>query len=442
MKPFLSLLCIFVLFFASAQKSDIELSFTALDNATYIKLDSIKIINRIQGEMNMLYWPDTSISINNTAGDLYLFVGYISYDPAGIEYPELPDTDFELSQSYPNPVLESSKVNLYLPDNGTVQFSISSLNGRVQYTAQYDLEKGMHTFQFLPGGERFYLITARWNGITKSIKIISEKQNPGKCSLQYSGTNQNKHLLKQKSKLLNTIVKESGISDIPIESKTYAFQFTEGGPCPGIPSVEYGGQTYNTVQIFSQCWLKENLNIGNMIPGNESMTDNGITEKFCFENQEDSCTKYGGLYEWNEMMQYVSTQGSQGICPAGWHIPTDEEWKILEGAVDSLYGIGDPIWDLEGHDRGLNAGNSLKSSYGWYNGHCGSNVHDFSALPGGNRVYPGNFILNTRSTIWWTSDMILPDDAWTHGLNFGYSGADRENLDQYIIGASVRCLKD
>ncbi len=53
------------------------------------------------------------------------------------------------------------------------------------------------------------------------------------------------------------------------------------------------------------------------------------------------------LYQWEEMMQYTTQQGAQGICPPGWHLPTDEEWKVLEGAVDSQYGIGDPEWDIE-----------------------------------------------------------------------------------------------
>ena len=82
-----------------------------------------------------------------------------------------------------------------------------------------------------------------------------------------------------------------------------------------------------------------------MIHGTMEQSNNGIIEKYCYNNEPDSCTKYGGLYQWNEMMQYTTQQGAQGICPPGWHLPTDEEWKVLEGAVDSQYGIGDPEWD-------------------------------------------------------------------------------------------------
>jgi uncharacterized protein (TIGR02145 family) len=78
-----------------------------------------------------------------------------------------------------------------------------------------------------------------------------------------------------------------------------------------------------------------------MINVSQYQSNNSIIEKYCYDNNLDSCTKYGGLYQWNEIMQYTTQQGVQGICPTGWHLPTDEEWKVLEGAADSQYGIGD-----------------------------------------------------------------------------------------------------
>jgi len=82
-------------------------------------------------------------------------------------------------------------------------------------------------------------------------------------------------------------------------------------------------------------------------------------EKYCYNSDTNNCTIFGGLYQWDEMMQYNTQQGVQGICPQGWHIPTDEEWKILEGAVDSHYEIGAQIWSLYGL-RGYDAGKNLK----------------------------------------------------------------------------------
>ena len=76
---------------------------------------------------------------------------------------------------------------------------------------------------------------------------------------------------------------QSGVLDSPEDNKSYTFQFATNIPCPGTPTVEYEGQIYNTIQIFSQCWLKENLNVGTMIQGGVGMSDNGLVEKYCYE---------------------------------------------------------------------------------------------------------------------------------------------------------------
>lgn len=106
---------------------------------------------------------------------------------------------------------------------------------------------------------------------------------------------------------------ESAILNSPENIQTYTFQFATNIPCPGMPAIEYEGQVYNTIQIFSQCWLKENLNIGTMVSGTGNMADNGIIEKYCYKNEPDSCLKYGGLYQWDEMMQYVTDEKNRGI---------------------------------------------------------------------------------------------------------------------------------
>ncbi|MFH0733617.1 MAG: FISUMP domain-containing protein [bacterium] len=116
-------------------------------------------------------------------------------------------------------------------------------------------------------------------------------------------------------------------------------QMPGGSPCPGMDSVEYGGKTYHTVLINEYCWLKENLNIGSRILGTSEQENNGIIEKYCYDNDEANCDKYGGLYEWAEAVQYQNgatnsvspnpmfTGNVQGICPAGWHIPSKDEFK-------------------------------------------------------------------------------------------------------------------
>lgn len=235
------------------------------------------------------------------------------------------------------------------------------------------------------------------------------------------------------------LVRESGILDSPEENTTYTFQFATNISCPGIPTVEYEGQVYNTIQILSQCWLKENLNAGTMIDTLENMQDNGVIERYCYKNQPDSCAKYGGLYQWNEMMQYTTLEGAQGICPPGWHIPTDDEWKVLEGAVDSQFGIGDPEWDIYYGSRGYDVASNLKTTSGWtYNGN-GMDLFGFSALPGAARNEDGMITyIGTLGYYWSSTDYEYP---WSRRLRDIHSGTSRikYNLD---FGLSVRCLRD
>jgi uncharacterized protein (TIGR02145 family) len=203
---------------------------------------------------------------------------------------------------------------------------------------------------------------------------------------------------------------------------------------------ERDGKSYNTVQISDQCWLKENLNVGSMIIGNGNQTDNGVIEKYCYDNDPANCDEYGGLYQWNEMMQYTTTQGVQGICPADWHIPTDDEWKILEGTVDSQYPVGDPIWNTFGW-RGFDAGLNLKSTSGWVDNGNGTDLYGFTAIPGGYRIGGGIFLNTGFNANFWSSTLWGNIDAWHHGLHKNYNEVRRFSLPKEN-GYSIRCLKD
>jgi uncharacterized protein (TIGR02145 family) len=202
----------------------------------------------------------------------------------------------------------------------------------------------------------------------------------------------------------------------------------------------YMGQTYGTVIIGNQCWMAENLNVGQMIDGGSDQTDNSEFEKYCYNNIEDSCDIYGGLYQWDEVMRYTKTSGSQGMCPSGWHIPTDEEWKILEGSVDSLYAVGDPEWNGSGW-RGFDAGKQLKSNYAWYSNGNGNDGYGFTALPAGYRNTSGSFEMMPLYAYFWTSDYF--DDTFIYYRSFYHSkdGIGRSTHSKNR-GFSVRCIKN
>ena len=210
--------------------------------------------------------------------------------------------------------------------------------------------------------------------------------------------------------------------------------------CEGYVSLPHGGQIYHTVAIGNQCWLRENMNIGIMIPSDSSQTNNSIIEKYCYEDDTANCTKYGGLYQWKEMVKYFPLQGIQGICPNGWHIPSDVEWKELEGYVDTHYGPGDPEWDMT-QFRGFDAGKHLKSLLGWYaNGH-GDNWYDFKALPGGFWESGLNFQEESEGAHFWTSTHDSGQNGIKRSLRFD---EDRSSRAYYWEQAafSVRCIRD
>ena len=203
------------------------------------------------------------------------------------------------------------------------------------------------------------------------------------------------------------------------------------------------GKSYATVQIGNQCWMAENLNVGSMIEPPQSQLNNSIIEKYCYNGTQDSCDVYGGLYQWDEMMQYDTIAGRRGICPTGWHLPTDEEWKVLEGSADSQFGYPDPEWDNMGY-RGFDACKNLKKSNDawWIN--SGVDIFGFSALPVGNVSTEGQFENFSYYAHFWTSSVTsqsLGGGAYKRSLGGGTDQLNRYN-NHSLYAFSVRCVKD
>jgi len=203
------------------------------------------------------------------------------------------------------------------------------------------------------------------------------------------------------------------------------------------------GKTYTTVLIGSHCWMSQNLNIGTKIPGAQDQTNNQIIEKYCYNDDENNCNVYGGLYQWNEMMQYVTTPGVKGICPTGWHIPTDGEWCIVTQFLDPTVNCGVGGWS------GTNAGGKMKSTGTieagtglWYSPNTGAtNESGFTAVPAGYRSYGGPFNGIGGNGYWWSSSESGTHDAWSRYLSYYHSDVGRYgNHEDH--GFSVRCLRD
>ena len=199
-------------------------------------------------------------------------------------------------------------------------------------------------------------------------------------------------------------------------------------------TVFYESITYNTILIGNQCWLKENLDVGTQVLGSVDQTNNGTTEKYCYNDDPANCTTYGGLYQWAEAVQYQNgatnttvtspplTGNVQGICPAGWHIPTNAEYLTLATTVG-------------------NNSNALKAVGQGIPGGAGTNTSGFSALLSGYRYVNGNFFSLGHYPDFWSSTEYSATYAYVMYLYYNDSNI-YFYYDYKTNGFSVRCVKD
>jgi uncharacterized protein (TIGR02145 family) len=206
-----------------------------------------------------------------------------------------------------------------------------------------------------------------------------------------------------------------------------------GSPCPGMPwAMDYNGNVYNTVQIGNQCWMKENLKARNYKNGTaipnitvDSAWTSLSTGARCWYNNDSAtyAATYGALYNW------YAVDNSNGLCPIGWHLPTDAEWTILS----DFFG-GSAV-----------AGGHLKETgtTHWNSPNTGAtNLSGFTALPGGDRSsFDGYFYDIWEFSFWWSSTASSSTHAWNRNL-YWMSSVAYKNFDYKNYGYSVRCVRD
>ncbi|TXH06729.1 MAG: hypothetical protein E6R05_01225 [Candidatus Moraniibacteriota bacterium] len=200
------------------------------------------------------------------------------------------------------------------------------------------------------------------------------------------------------------------------------------------------GNNYDLIQIGDQCWMQQNMRVGTRIGGGTLQTDNGTIEHYCYDDDPSNCTTNhpnepdGGLYYWNEAMQYETDERSQGICPDGFHIPTDEEWDILENYLDPTVGFGTGL----GY-RGTDIGTKLMpGGSSGFEGNLSGSYHDTGPFFRGR-----NAPLVSRA-YFWSSSMSSANEAWIRFLLGSQSGSGRAYAAVDGTGSfeaiSVRCL--
>ena len=217
-----------------------------------------------------------------------------------------------------------------------------------------------------------------------------------------------------------------------VDTTKIANQNPTSGYGPNITDSE--GNSYKTVKIGTQTWMAENLKVSKYSDGTTipNIIDNAQWSQLTtgawsyYNNDAANNAKYGKLYNWYAVSK--TSNGNKNVCPTGWHVPTDAEWKVLTDYLggDSIAGgklkeVGTTSWKSPNTDA--------------------TNTSLFTGLPGGSRSNNGNYDFIGFTGFWWSSTENETDDAWYRYLNDDGGYADRYNKVKGI-GLSVRCLRD
>jgi len=219
----------------------------------------------------------------------------------------------------------------------------------------------------------------------------------------------------------------------------------------------------------AQVWMTANMNVGTMINDPAEQNNDSQLEKYCYNNNASNCATYGGLYQWAEAVQLpyvnnstaVGTQpwmtcdpcgsgGRQGICPSGYHIPTDKEWSRYEWCVEnnispaggtSLSTFQTGIGYRGSTSSTAGVGAKLKASASNSPSWDGTNASGFTALPAGGRNSGGGFDVLDSYGDFWSATEASATDGWCRYLGTGYWQSGRYDASK-TDGFSVRCLQN
>ena len=485
MKKLFTLISI-VLLFATGSAQTVTLTFTGRDaNNQTVALDSVVINNLTKGWQETLTTPDdTVLTLQNGTG-----IGDVE---------TMCTSSLLLSQNKPNPFDGTTKVNLMVTEPGIVTLDITDVNGRIVRTNRVRPEIGTHQFRVTLSAPGTYVMTARQNGKSSSVKMVCNGTGNGN-KIEYIGAAvETRHgtSLQTKSRTrsltdnpfdlgdemeyigfatINGVVVESGhVTQAQNGSETIILTFavsqgnTDGMPCPGTPTLtDIDGNVYNTVMIGTQCWMKENLRTMHyangipIAPGSVNTSDfdqSGGDELYYVPNGNlSNVPTYGLLYNW-----YAATcggvpessndnpSGIQGICPNGWHLPSSAEASQM-----GQYLYNSPEYECGGISNWY--AKTLADSLNWEsstvecavgNDLSANNATGFTAMPAGSvhKIYEnyqwvaGCFFGN--STMFWTTYWYSNSaDADAFGFSSDSSGWSHSHYDKRN-GYSVRCVRN
>ncbi|MBN2411271.1 T9SS type A sorting domain-containing protein [candidate division KSB1 bacterium] len=347
---------------------------------------------------------------------------------------------FNLNQNYPNPFNPTTVISYELPHPADVRIEIynvlgqriktlfdgfqSNLYGRVIWYGTNDLGQGVST------GVYIYSLAAEGIRINKKMLLIDghtgENNISGSTMPNITGPGQ-----LNKTMSTNYYLRVSGDSLSTVQDTLVVTDNMTHDVSIYRTITDIEGNVYKIVKIGDQWWMAENLKVthyrnGDPIPNVTDSTD-WVTLKsgaFCnYNNIENYVSTYGRLYNW------FAVNDNNFIAPEGWHVPSDEEWRVL-------------INYLGGSEV---AGGKIKESgtSHWFEPNTGAtNESDFSALPGGYRfIYDSDYYLIFSNAYFWFSTEIYDNYAWYCVIYYNNANIN-SNFDDKHYGMSIRCVRD
>ncbi len=345
------------------------------------------------------------------------------------------------SRIYPNPFDSRTTLEYYSQNEGDITVLLINALGQIVATNHQRIASGTHKFDISGKSAGMYYATIISNSGRESHKMVCTGRDSNEDKIQYVGlsgeTIKNKSGLVERGELFHFEFTSGDyrtiIADRPTESKTYDVEFME---CK-----DNYGKDYKVVQIGEQWWLAENLAyLPSVSPSSEKSETAPYYYVYDYQGSNVSEAKatanystYGVLYNWTAAMNGATSSatnpsGVQGVCPAGWHLPSLDEWTQL---TDYLGG------------RSI-AGSKLKETgtTHWLSPNTGAtNEIGFTALPGGYKADSGYSINIGKYGFWWTATEFTTSSGWALRLNYNDFVVGGESTP-FDYGKSVRCVRD
>ena len=464
MKKRITLITLLTLCAATLFAQTVSVTFTGRDAQNhYLPLNRVVVSNLTKGWQETLTWPDTVLVMTTTG------IGDVETQNFA---------SLHLSQNNPNPFDGTTFVNLNVAEQGDVELVLTDIVGRIVGANNYSpLQPGTHEIRITLSTPGLYFLTAHQNGRTSSVKMVN-RGNGGGNAIAFAGIvganndsplPQPKHVHRGATDnpfdlgdqmeyvgytMQNGVEAMSGhVTQAQNASQTVVLTFGDGLLCPGMPTVtDIDGNVYNTVQIGGQCWMRENLRTTHYSDGTAIPVDTTLSytePHYCdYTASNIPLSERGYLYNWSAAMHGTASSnavpsGVQGVCPVGWHLPSDAEWTQFTNYMSSqvAYTCGSST---------NNIAKALASTMWWesYSGECfpgdqsvtANNSSCFGVVPAGTYREEfghvgeqGGFWSSTEDTSGYAAQIRIAGYRNAYLVNGGV------NKDYYY---SVRCLRD